>query len=105
MKSDTTHNHTGVYEPADATIVKYADIGVTVQAYNANIQSHISSSSNPHSVTAAQVGAYTTAQTDTLLDGKISKVTSTDNAIARYDGATGQLQNSGVTIDDSITLS
>ena len=335
LKSDTTHNHTGVYEPADATIVKDADIGVTVQAYNvntvvdasyvhtdnnyttadqsklsgiavgaevnvqadwnavagdalilnkptsisgygitdaytkteldlalggkaddattlagynitdaytktesdntfesknANIQSHISSTANPHGVTAAQVGAYTTAQTDTLLngkidesregiangiatldtnakinlsqipdsilgqleyqgvwdmttlptptqkghywiasvagngyevgdwavyngstfdkvdntdavssvagrtgnivlnkndvglsnvdntsdlgkpvstatqtalDGKISKVTSTDNAIARYDGVTGQLQNSGVTIDDS----
>lgn len=206
LKSDTTHNHTGVYEPADATIVKDADIGVTVQAYNvntvvdasyvhtdnnyttadqsklsgiavgaevnvqadwnavagdalilnkptsisgygitdaytkteldlalggkaddattlagynitdaytktesdntfesknANIQSHISSTANPHGVTAAQVGAYTTAQTDTLLNGKISKVTSTDNAIARYDGVTGQLQNSGVTIDDS----
>lgn len=52
---------------ADATIVKDADIGVTVQPYNANIQSHISSTANPHGVTAAQVGAYTTAQTDTLL--------------------------------------
>ena len=40
---------------------------------NANIQSHISSTSNPHSVTAAQVGAYTTAQTDTLLNGKIDE--------------------------------
>ena len=73
LKSDTTHNHTGIYEPADATIVKDADIGVTVQPYNANIQSHISSTSNPHSVTAAQVGAYTTAQTDTLLNGKIDE--------------------------------
>ena len=35
-KSDTTHNHTGVYEPADATILKDADIGVTVQGYSAN---------------------------------------------------------------------
>jgi hypothetical protein len=50
------HNHTGVYEPADATILKDADIGVTVEAYNANIQSHIASTSNPHSVTKAQVG-------------------------------------------------
>ena len=30
------HNHSGVYEPADATILKDADIGVNVQAYNAN---------------------------------------------------------------------
>ncbi len=31
-KSDTSHNHTSVYEPADATILKDADIGVTVLA-------------------------------------------------------------------------
>jgi hypothetical protein len=30
------HNHTGVYEPADATILKSAAIGVSVQAYDAN---------------------------------------------------------------------
>ena len=35
-KSDTSHNHSGVYEPADATILKDADIGVTVQAYDAD---------------------------------------------------------------------
>lgn len=61
------HTHTGVYEPADATILKDADIGVSVAAQshnhagvyepaNANIQSHISSTSNPHSVTKTQVG-------------------------------------------------
>ena len=32
--SEGDHNHTGVYEPADATIVKDADIGVTVLAPN-----------------------------------------------------------------------
>ena len=47
------HNHDGTYEPS-----------------NANIQSHIGSTSNPHSVTAAQVGAYTTGQVDTALAGK-----------------------------------
>ena len=30
------HNHTGVYEPANATILKSAAIGSTVQAYDAN---------------------------------------------------------------------
>jgi len=38
-KSDTGHDHLGVYEPADATILKDADIGVNVQAYDANIVS------------------------------------------------------------------
>ena len=31
------HNHDGVYEPADSTILKDADIGVNVQAYDATI--------------------------------------------------------------------
>lgn len=31
------HTHTGVYEPADATILKDADIGATVQAYDAQL--------------------------------------------------------------------
>lgn len=35
---------------------------------------------------------------------KIDKVTSTDNAVVRFDGITGQVQNSGVTIDDNGTL-
>ena len=32
----TSHTHTGTYEPADATILKDADIGTTIQAYSAN---------------------------------------------------------------------
>ncbi len=39
-KSDVSHGHPGVYEPA-----------------NANIQGHISSTINPHGTTASQVGA------------------------------------------------
>jgi hypothetical protein len=31
------HNHSGVYEPADGTILKDADIGVSVQAYDAQL--------------------------------------------------------------------
>lgn len=37
----------------------------------------------------------------TTLDGKVDEVASTDNAIARFDGTTGALQNSGVTVDNS----
>ena len=42
---------------------------------------------------------------DLVVIGKVSagggQITSTDNAVARFDGTTGALQNSGVTIDDS----
>lgn len=37
LYSSVAHVHTGVYEPADATILKDADIGVSVQAYDATI--------------------------------------------------------------------
>lgn len=35
------------------------------------------------------------------ISGKVDKITSTDNAIARFDGTQGAIQNSGVTIDDN----
>lgn len=39
---------------------------------HAQIDSHIASTSNPHSVTAAQVGAYSTAETDTEISNAIT---------------------------------
>jgi len=44
----------------------------------------------------AQVESNTTS-----LANKIDKVVSTDNAVTRYDGTSGAVQDSGVTIDDS----
>ncbi len=41
----------------------------------------------------------TVAQNATV--NKVDKITSTDNAIVRFDGTTGALQNSGVIIDDN----
>ena len=39
--------------------------------------------------------------TQTALNTKVSKVTSTDNALVRFDGTTGDVQNSLVTVDDA----
>jgi len=36
-----------------------------------------------------------------LISTKVEKVTSTDNAVVRFDGTTGAVQNSGVVIDDN----
>ena len=44
---------------------------------------------------------YNKTETDNLLDDKVSKVTSTDNAIVKFNGTTGQVQNTGVIIDDN----
>ena len=43
---------------------------------------------------------WTTVAQNTV-NNKIDKVTSTDNAIVRFNGTTGQVQNSSVVIDDS----
>jgi hypothetical protein len=51
--------------------------------------------------THAAVGANYTVVQGNIVDGVTSAEASTDNAIARYSGITGQLiQNSGITIDD-----
>ena len=43
---------------------------LAAKASSASLTSHTSDTANPHSVTAAQVGAYTTAAADTLLAAK-----------------------------------
>lgn len=46
------------------------------------------------------VGGFPLAK-QTSVDSKVTKVTSTDNAIVRFNGVTGDVQNSGVIIDDN----
>lgn len=46
------------------------------------------------------VGGFPLAK-QTSVDSKVTKVTSTDNAIVRFNGTTGEVQNSGVVIDDN----
>lgn len=45
-----------------------------------------------------------TSAIQTQIDGKITAVTSTDEAIVRYNGTSGAVQNSAVTINDSGVL-
>ena len=44
---------------------------------------------------------YNKTETDNLLDDKVRKVTSTDNAIPKFNGTTGEIQDTGVLIDDN----
>ncbi len=46
---------------------------------NANIQSHISNSSNPHGTTASQVGAYSISESDAKFSSKINITDIIDN--------------------------
>lgn len=58
----------------------------------------------PSSVTSTELG-YVSGVTSAIqaqIDSKVTRPgSSTDNGVTRFDGITGQVQNSGVTIDDS----
>ncbi|MHC4648920.1 MAG: hypothetical protein ACYTBJ_25990 [Planctomycetota bacterium] len=86
------HNHSGVYEPADATIVKDADIGVTVQGYNvdtlfADVADTISAlhqySSNPRRLSQ---GGMLHHNSSSYTDGGVTFSTSSASA-----GTTGDI--------------
>ncbi|MNP88963.1 hypothetical protein D3C85_13570 [compost metagenome] len=44
------------------------------------LSAHVANMNNPHQTTAAQVGAYTTAATDSLLNGKLGKTETAANS-------------------------
>jgi len=54
-------------------------------------------------VTATELGYVSgvTSAIQTQLNGKVDEVASTDNAVVRFNGTTGSVQNSAVFIDDS----
>lgn len=62
---------------------------------SAAIQTHLASTANPHSVTAAQTGAYTSAQTDALLAGKAA--TSHGHAVGDVTGLQATLDGKSAT--------
>ncbi len=77
-KADAGHNHTGVYEPADATILKDADIGSTVQGYDAD--------------TAKLDVAQSWTAEQTFKEVKDTVHTITDGAAFEIDPANGSVQ-------------
>lgn len=64
--------------------------GSTTTALQIKLDNHIANTSNPHNVTLAQLGG-------------VAAVTSVDEAVVRFDGTSGQVQNSanGPFVDDS----
>lgn len=75
------HNHSGVYEPADATILKDADIGVTVEAYSAN---HLFRTSSTGS---AILPTGTTAQRDGSPAAGYFRYNTSNAAFEGYNGS------------------
>lgn len=51
----------------------FAAISQAIDNLSNNLSNHVSDTNNPHSVTASQVGAYSTSQVDTALGNKVDK--------------------------------
>lgn len=102
-----THTHTDTYEPADATILKDADIGSTVQAYSANLT--VAATPGSSGTFLKSSGPSTAPTWDTAggagggtIGGTLGSV---DNVILRSDGAGGlTAQGSVATLSDAGTL-
>jgi len=67
----TTSQISGLGTAATANSSAF-DASGTAAAVQTNLTSHTSNTTNPHSTTAAQVGAYSTSTTDSLLAAKAS---------------------------------
>lgn len=82
----TSHTHTGVYEPADATILKDADIGVTIQGYNATLNAttgifNTDDKAKLTNIVVTQTVDLDTLESDTATNNaKVSNATHTGDA-------------------------
>jgi hypothetical protein len=98
-------------EPANANIQSHISStsnphGVTTaqigaEPANANIQSHISSTSNPHSVTKTQVGLGNVTN-----DAQVKKLSaSTSGNVPTWNGISGNALNNGYTVQTTLSSS
>ena len=101
----------GAYDDTTQKIVLTLKNGTTtdfpVSALIDGLQSEITSTSKLSADLISDGNTnkvVTQAEKDTW-NNKVDKVTSTDNAVVRFDGVSGVVQNSGVTIDDDNNIS
>jgi hypothetical protein len=79
----------------------YNNVASQVRPFTVDAKGRVTNIGSAIDISIAQ-SAVTNLVSD--LGSKVSKPTSTDNAIARFDGVNGVIQNSGVTIADNNTV-
>lgn len=91
----------------DGSSEKTVVVSSTTLTASRALQSDASSNLESSAVTTTELGYLSgvTSAIQTQLDGKVDEVASTDNAVVRFDGATGSVQDSGVLVDDSNNVS
>jgi hypothetical protein len=94
VTNGNSHDHSG----GDGAQINHTTLSNIGSNSHSTIDTHLGSTSNPHSTTASQVGLGNVTN-----NAQVKKIgSSTDNAILRWDGTTGDLpQDSVVTIADT----
>ena len=90
---------------ASTTISLKDAYGDTKNPYGAKAKNLVLAGPSSGSNAAPTFRALVAADIPDISETYVKKVTSTDNAIARFDGTAGAIQNSGVIIDDNNNIS
>lgn len=85
LEAETAAESLGAAVPEGMSEQTAKTVQAVLAALMAYIQAHENRKDNPHTVTAAQAGAYTKAETDKAIDAKVEQIGAGDMAKGVYD--------------------
>lgn len=85
LEAETAAESLGAAVPEGLSEKTAKTVQAVLAALMAYIQAHEARKDNPHTVTAAQAGAYTKEETDSAIDAKVEQIGAGDMAKATYD--------------------
>ena len=98
LEAETAAGSLGAAVPAGLNAETAKTVQAVLAALMLYMQAHEQRTDNPHTVTAAQAGAYTKAETDAAINAKVQQIGAGDMAMAVYDPE-GRRENIFAAID------
>lgn len=98
LEAETAAGSLGAAVPAGLNAETAKTVQAVLAALMLYIQAHEQRTDNPHTVTAAQAGAYTKAETDAAINAKVQQIGAGDMTMAVYDPE-GRKENIFAAID------
>lgn len=98
LEAETAAGSLGAAVPAGLNAETAKTVQAVLAALMLYMQAHEQRTDNPHTVTAAQAGAYTKAETDAAINAKVQQIGAGDMTMADYDPE-GRKENIFAAID------
>lgn len=98
LEAETAAGSLGAAVPAGLNAETAKTVQAVLAALMLYMQAHEQRTDNPHTVTAAQAGAYTKAETDAAINAKVQQIGAGDMTMAVYDPE-GRRENIFAAID------